>query len=252
MFALERQKKILELIDLSGSVSVNMLGDELGVTVETIRRDLEKLENAKKLTRTHGGAIAFSEKELDLPAEKRTGLNIIGKTNVAKMAAKHIESGDAIFLDGSTTSFYLSKLLKDFRNITIITNSMQILDELSYCDGIKLISTGGVYDKKNKSLVGEFAVESITNSFCASKVFFSGKGISKEKGILESNDVEYQIKKAMLENSSQKIFLADKSKFDGSGFLKLCSLSDIDILITDAELDDAWRKILSKNKVILG
>ena len=249
MFAVERQKKILELLNLQGSVAVNELGRQLDVTVETIRRDLEKLEQLEQVTRTHGGAVLYEESALDLSSEKRSVMNREGKIEIAKKAILHIQPGDTVFLDGSTTSCYLAKLVKELKNITVITNSLDILNELSGCDKIKLISTGGALDINNKSFVGEISINNIRDSYCAAKVFFSSKGVIHEKGILESSEAEYRIKRAMIENSQQKYFLADKSKIGRIGFIKLANFSDIDFFVSDKEPDNELKSILKKNKV---
>jgi DeoR/GlpR family transcriptional regulator of sugar metabolism len=246
---LERRKKILELLDLSGSVSVNELGKTFGVTLETVRRDVETLERAEQLTRTHGGAVPYEEAALDLSSEKRSAMNIEGKIAIAKKAIAHIRPGDTVFLDSSTTSFYLSKLVKEIRNITVITNSLPILNELCACEKIKLISVCGAFDPKDKSFAGETAVRNINGNFYADKLFFSSKGALAEKGILESNEFGYQIKRAMLENSGKKYYLADKSKFGAVGFIKLADFAEIDCLITDKHLYKSWRKLLAENKV---
>ena len=248
MFAVERRKKILELLNLKGSVLVNDLSRDLGVTVETIRRDLEQLESLDQLTRTHGGAVAYQENVVDLSLAKRSEMFIEGKIAISKKAVTLIKPGDVIFLDGSTTSYYLSKLVKELQNITVITSNLQILNELSNCDKIKVISTGGYLDSSNLSLVGDVAVANINSSFCANKVFFSSKGVLKDKGILEANDAEYQVKKAMIRNSEKKYFIADSSKFNKVGFIKLAGFSEIDGFITDIELDSEWKRILKKNK----
>lgn len=248
MFAVERRKKILEILNLKGSVLVNELSQDLKVTVETIRRDLEHLESLEQLTRTHGGAVAYEENAVDLSLAKRSEMYIDGKIAISKKAITLIKPGDVIFLDGSTTSYYLSKLVKELQNVTVITNNLQILNELANCDKIKVISIGGYLDSSNLSLVGEVAVANINSTFCANKVFFSSKGILKDKGILESNDSEYQVKKAMIKNSEKKYCIADSSKFNKVGFIKLAGFSEIDGFITDIELDSEWKRILKKNK----
>ncbi len=249
MFALERQKKIMEALHKNGSVMVNDLSASLGVTVETIRRDLEKLEKSEQLRRTHGGAVLYEEAMLDLSLEKRSGLNTEGKTAIAKKALEFVRQGDTIFLDSSTTSYQFSKFLKDFENITVITNNLLIINELQNCEKIKVIATGGTLDMKNLSFVGEIALRNIENNLCANKVFFSSKRVDPTHGITESNDVEYQIKTAMIKNSKQRICLVDKSKFDGVACIKLANFSDIDYLITDNPLDEKFKKVLKVNKV---
>ena len=249
MFALERQKRIMELLRENGSVMVNDLSRDFGVTLETVRRDLEKLEQMDQVRRTHGGAVLFEEAALDLSLEKRSGLNIEGKIAIARKAVKLIRPGDTIFLDSSTTSFYLAKALKEFKNITVITNNLLIVNELQSSDKIKVIAIGGVLDMGNLSFVGEIALRNIEENFFANKVFFSCKGVIPEKGMLESNDVEYQIKSAMIRNSRQKICIADESKLNTVAFIKLAEFSDIDCFITDKPLDEKFKKILKQKKV---
>lgn len=252
MFALERQKRIMELLRENGSVMVNDLSRDFGVTLETVRRDLEKLEQMEQVKRTHGGAVLFEETAaLDLSLEKRSGLNIDGKIAIAKKAVKLIRTGDTVFLDSSTTSFYLSKALKELKNITVITNNLLIVNELQACDKIKIISTGGTLDMRNLSFVGEIALRNIEENFFANKVFFSCKGVIPEKGMLESNDVEYQIKSAMIRNSRQKICIVDESKLNTVAFIKLAEFSDIDYFITDKTPDEKYKKVLKQNKVEL-
>lgn len=249
MFAVERRKKILEILNLNGSVLVNDLSRDLKVTVETIRRDLEHLERLEQLTRTHGGAVLYEENAIDLSLAKRSELNTDGKLAISRKAIKLIKTGDIIFLDSSSTSYYLSKLVKELKNVTVITNNLQILNELSNCDKIKVISIGGIVNPSNLSFVGEVAVSNINSTFCANKVFFSSKGIVKDKGILESNDFECQVKKAMIKNSEKKYLIADSSKFNKVGFIKVASFLEIDGFITDKELDNDWKNIFKKNKV---
>ena len=197
MFALERQKKILEILSDEGAVSVNRLSTELGVTEETVRRDLEKLEKQEFLKRTHGGAVALDENTNEMSLEKRKSTNVEAKQKIAKLAATQVNEGDTIFLDASTTTFFIAKELKNMRNITIITNSLRVIVELDGCDTIKVISVGGVLSH-NQSFVGTLAENSIAENYVASKMFFSSKGVSAESGILESNEQECGIKQKML------------------------------------------------------
>ncbi len=236
MFALERQKIILEKLNLEGAVWVSKLSTELGVTEETIRRDLEKLENQESLIRTHGGAVPVSDSSYELSLEKRKQTNLAAKEKLAKAAANHIIPGDTIFLDSSTTTFYIAKEIKKLKNITVITNSLRVINELSNVDTIKVIGVGGVVSN-NQSTVGYIAESTIKNNFFAIKFFFSSKGISAENGILESNENECAIKKQMIANSTEKYYLCDASKIGRVGFYKLSSIEDINFIITEAKLD---------------
>lgn len=239
MFALERQKIILEKLNLDGAVWVSKLSTELGVTEETIRRDLEKLENQEVLVRTHGGAVPINESSYELSLEKRKQTNLAAKEKLAKTAAEYIMPGDTIFLDSSTTTFYIAKEIKKLKNITVISNSLRVINELSNVENIKTIAVGGVVSN-NQSLVGYLAENSIKCNFFAMKFFFSSKGITPEAGIMESNDQECAIKQQMLANSTEKYYLCDASKIGRIGFYKLLPIEDIDYIITEAKLGNEY------------
>ncbi|MBR4890059.1 MAG: DeoR/GlpR transcriptional regulator [Clostridia bacterium] len=250
MFALERQKLILESLNTNGAVWVSKLSTELGVTEETIRRDLEKLEKQEVLVRTHGGAIPITESSYELSLEKRKKTNSAAKERLAKAAVEHLVPGDTIFLDSSTTTFYIAKELKRFKKITVITNSLRVINELSGIDTIKLISVGG-HVSNNQSLVGSTAESAVRNSFFAEKFFFSSKGFSFETGVLESNEFECFIKQEMLKNSNKKYYLCDSTKIGRVGAHKLAPLSNIDYLITDADLNKNDKEILNQAEIKL-
>lgn len=245
MFALERQKIILEKLNLDGAVWVSKLSDELGVTEETIRRDLEKLENQEVLVRTHGGAVPVNESSYELSLEKRKQTNLLAKEKMAKLAAEFIMPGDTIFLDSSTTTFYIAKEIKKMKNVTVISNSLRVINELSNIENIKTIAVGGVVSN-NQSLVGYLAENSIKNNFFAVKFFFSSKGVSPEAGIMESNDLECAIKKQMLDNSTEKYYLCDSSKIGRIGFYKLTPIENIDYFITESKPDDEYIDIFNE------
>ena len=239
MFAIERQQRILEILKIAGAVSVSKLSEEFHVAEETVRRDLEKLEKQEKLLRTHGGAVPIDDNKHEPSIEKRRKLNVEEKRAAARAAAELIVSGDTIFLDSSTTTFYIAKEIKKMKNITVISNSLRVLNELANSENIKTIAVGGVVSN-NQSVVGYLAENSIKSNFFAMKFFFSSKGISPEAGIMESNDSECAIKKQMLDNSTEKYYLCDSSKIGRIGFYKLTPIENIDYFITDTNLDDDY------------
>ena len=248
MFAIERQQQILEKLKQDGAVSVSKLSTEFSVAEETIRRDLEKLEKQEKLLRTHGGAIPVDDNKYEPSLEKRKKINVEGKERVAVLAAQLISPGETIFLDASTTTYFIARELKKMKNVTVITNSIRIIDELAGYDNIKLISVGGKVSQ-NQSFIGTISEDIIKEYFFASKVFFSSKGITEDVGILESNELECGIKQKMIENSSKRYYLCDKSKIGRVGFVKLCGFDKINTIITDADLDLSFKTKLDELKV---
>ncbi len=248
MLALERQKRILELLSSDGAVMVSRLSTELGVTEETVRRDLEKLEAQELLRRTHGGALPMDEGSYELSLEKRKALNVEAKQALAHKAVQHIASGDSVFLDASTTTFYMAKEIRSMKNVTVITNSIRVINELSGVEGVKVIAVGGIVSN-NQSLVGAMTENYITENYFADKMFFSSKGIGDNAIILEGNEQECFIKQRMIKNSRIHYYLCDKSKIGRVGYMRLSSFEDIDYLITDAEIDGFLKSTLDECNV---
>ena len=240
MLALERQKRIIEILNNDGSVLVSKLSEELGVSEETIRRDLEKLEKQEALIRTFGGAIPLDEKIYEHSLEKRKNTNISAKERLAKEAAKYIKPWDTIFIDASTTTFYMAKEIKKIQNVTVITNSIRVINELSGIKDIKVIGIGGILSQ-NQSFVGSQAEDIIKNTYFANKMFFSSKGIMEEDAwVLESNEQECAIKQKMINNSTERYYLCDESKVGRVGFVKLTPFSKIDYFISDFTPSEKW------------
>lgn len=231
MFAVERQNRILELLNRDGAVWVSRLAEELDVTEETVRRDLEKLEQREALLRTHGGAVPIAENGQELSLERRKKLNIPAKTKLAKEAVKHIVSGDTVFIDASTTTFCIAKEIKSLKNVTVVTNSISVINELIGVADIKVIAVGGMAGA-NQSITGSIAENDIRKNYFANKVFFSSRGISS-CGILDSNEPECFIKQAMMKNATKRYYVCDGSKVDKIGFIKLAEFDEVDCIITE-------------------
>ena len=243
MFAVERQKRIIDALKTDGAVWVSKLSQELGVTEETVRRDLEKLEKQEALVRTHGGAIPVDESNHEMSLEKRKHLNADAKEKLAKEAVKHIVPGDTIFLDASTTTFYMARELKNMKDITIVTNSIRVISELAGVASLKVIGIGG-FVSNNQSFVGTLACNYINQNCYANKVFFSSRGVTQNSGILDSNEQEWAIKQAMIKNAKTKFYICDKSKIGRIGFAKLADFEEIDYFISEKDFCDEIQKTL--------
>lgn len=239
MLAIERRNKILEILQKESRVVVSDLSGLFQVTEETIRRDLEKLEKEGFAKKTYGGAIINESSNIDLPFTVRKTANVAGKQEIAEIIASMIEDGDRIMLDASSTAVYIAKQLKKKNNLTVITNSVEILVELSDMVGWKVLSTGGIMREDSLSLVGHQA-EKMIKSFHVDKAIVSCKGIDIEKGVTDYNEQEAQVKKQMLEASNLRILALDSTKFDRISFTKLCDLSEVNRIVTDEAPDNKW------------
>ncbi len=248
MLAIERRNKILAMLQRDSRVVVSDLSVSFNVTEETIRRDLEKLEKEGFAKKTYGGAIINESLNVDLPYTVRKKANVSNKQYIAEIISSMIEDGDHIMMDASSTAVYVAKHLKTKKNITIITNSIEILLELSEVTGWKVLSTGGTLREGSLSLVGYQAEKMLTN-YHVDKAIISCKGIDLDKGITDSNEMDAQIKKLMFESANTRILAADNSKFNRISFTKIGDLEDIDIMITDTEPDDKWKQVFNTMQV---
>lgn len=239
MLAIERRNKILSILQKENRVVVSDLSTLFNVTEETIRRDLEKLDKEGFAKKTYGGAIINESVSVDLPYTVRKKSNVSNKQRIAEIISSLIDDGDHVMMDASSTAVYVAKHLKNKKNITIITNSIEILLELSDMAGWKVLSTGGTLKEGSLSLVG-YQAENMIRNFHVDKAIVSCKGIDMEKGVTDSNEMDAHIKKLMFDAANVKILAADNSKFNRISFTKICDLSEIDILVTDSELDDKW------------
>ncbi len=242
MLAIERRNIILTILQKESRVVVSDLSKEFNVTEETIRRDLEKLEKDGFAKKTYGGAIINESLNVDLPYTVRKKANVTNKQDIAELVNTMIEDGDHIMLDSSSTALYIAKSLKNKKNLTLITNSIEILLELSDVVGWKVLSTGGVMKEGALSLVG-LQAEKMISSFHVDKAIISCKGVDIDYGFTDSNEMEAQTKKLMLQSANLKILAVDNSKLDKISFAKFGDISDINVMVTDIEPDQKWKNI---------
>ncbi len=248
MLAAERRNLILEKIQEEKTVLVGALSREYEVSEETIRRDLEKLEEEGHVVKSYGGATLNEAGIMELPYNVRRRVNPAGKQRIAELVCRQIEENDHIFLDASTTSVFIARNLKQKEHLTVITNSIENLLELSQVTGWDIISTGGLLKAGTMSLFGRKAAETI-GAYHAEKVFLSCKGISMEQGITDGNDETAGIKQAMIA-SADRVFLAvDHTKFDKTAFSQICGFQGIHTVITDKEPERRWREFLEGNGI---
>lgn len=231
------------------SVNVKALADELAISKETIRRDLNELEKRGIAVRTYGGAVLAEHVGGQLFFRSRIDVNSPAKMRIGRFAAKMVTDGDTVFLDASTTCLYLAKQLAD-KKITVITNSIQILFELIDFENITLVSTGGVVRPKEMDFFGISSENSI-ESFYAKKVFFSTTGFDIQYGATSSFEVVARLQRLMIQNAATAIFLCDHSKFGKTCYNKVADVEDMDYLITDEPLPKEWiERLPAKLKVL--
>jgi DeoR/GlpR family transcriptional regulator of sugar metabolism len=251
LLAVSRRKEIVEILQLQQSVMVPELSKRYLVTEETIRKDLEKLEKEGLLKRTHGGAVKLPDIGQELPFSIRNVTNMEEKKRIAVEAAKLVNDYDVIALDPSSTSLQLAYELRFKRGLTVVTNSLNVLDVLKEATSLQVFSTGGSFHTQSLCFVGEAAEEMIKRHVIG-KVFLSTRGVNLSNGLMEPNEQEARMKKVFIEMSKEVILLQDHSKFDKAAFYPIAPLERIDCLVTDDDIpDDYSKKLLMLGKRLI-
>lgn len=250
MLAIERRNAILARLSVEGKVVVSDLSREFSVTEETIRRDLEKLDQDGLAKKTYGGAVKVDNFNIDLPFHIRKQSNIEKKQKIATIIADMIHDGDYIMLDASSTALTVVKSILHKKKITIITNSIEILLELCNKPEWTVISTGGTLKEGGLSLVG-YQAEKMVSGFHVDIAICSCKGVDLNIGVTDSNERDSEIKKAFFSSATRKVLAVDSTKFDKTSFVKVCSMNDIDTVVTDCQPSSKWREYLAEQNTAL-
>lgn len=248
MLAIERRNQILAQLQQEKKVIVSDLSQQYNVTEETIRRDLDKLEQQGFATKTYGGAILYENATIEVPYGVRRLTHVEGKKKIAECAQDLVEDGDRIMLDASSTALFITKKIKNKKNLTIITNSIQIMMELADHKGFNVLCTGGNLKEGAFALTG-YQAERMLSSFNVDKAFISCKGIDLIQGLTDASESDAEIKKCILKAAKQRILLVDESKFDKISFVKFAELEQIDCIITEKEPKEQWKNFFYNKKI---
>ena len=230
----ERRALILKYINDNRVATSEELSDYFKVTGETIRQDLNYLSEKNRILRTFGGAMI--KDDYDPSLEQRTVINLEDKQKIARKALTFINDGDLIVMDAGSTLVEVARRIKENSDVVIITNSLEILNQLSKINGITAISTGGKLRNKSKSFQGKNAENAIT-SYNIQKAFISAEAVGLTEGIMDTNEAEASVKRSMIETAKEITILADHSKFLKMAHITVCPLDKIHRVITDAKTD---------------
>ena len=244
MLAIERRKKIWALVEEQNIVRVSQLSTLFSVTEETIRRDLEKLEEEKKVIRQHGGAVKLDYTSSELHFSEREIRNVKEKAKIAEMASQFVNEGDKIMLDASTTATFFARNLPNIRLI-VVTNSIQVVNELVDKDKIDVICTGGRYSPKSHSFIGPLAERALLN-YHVNKLFISCTGVTISSGVSDTSEMQAILKNQMVEHANEIFLMMDSSKVNKSAFAHICEIEKISTIITDSNIDSSFKQQIEK------
>ncbi|MFA1285066.1 DeoR/GlpR family DNA-binding transcription regulator [Citrobacter telavivensis] len=265
MLQAERYKMICAHVQKLGAVRVTELSQLCQVSQETIRRDLTRLEKNKKLTRSFGGAVSLDAPDITSVAiedstwqktsvdraesfRKRTEEHPDIKAKITKAALQFIHPGDCILMDNSSTCWFLARQIPDI-DITVVTNSLRIIQALACRDNVRIIGIGGEYSERHDDFHGPVAESAIRN-FQINSFFFSCQGVNLENGIRDGSEINARLKQVMLQVSAKKILMVDSSKFEQFAFSKICMLDEIDIMVTNSCSDERYRSLHPQLNVV--
>ncbi len=238
-----RREKIFDIIKEDGHAMVTQLSKIFKVTEVTIRQDLEKLEKSGMIKREHGGAF-LKDVQTDVRSFRlRNQENLTEKANIAQKAIELVKDGDTIILDSGSTTTEIARKISGYRNLTVITNALNIALMLGADPGINLVVTGGEFKAPTLSLTGQKAAD-FFNNLHVDKLFLATAGITLRSGLTYPSISDIVVKRAMIESADVVYLVADSSKIGKTSFASLGSLSLINYLITDS-------KITEKNIVMM-
>lgn len=236
MSTLERRGAIRGFLANRGEVGIAELAAELDVSEMTIRRDLEELEDQGVARRVRGGAIATVSRSYEPPLATRATEAQSAKHAIAAAAAGYIDYGETAILDVGTTTLALARCLRGRGGLTIVTPSVHAAVELAGDPNMRVILTGGIVRPGELSLIGHLAEETFGQLNC-DVLFLGVGGINADKGLTEYNLDDTRVKRAAIRAASRTVALADQTKLGRVCLATIASLSEIDVLITDAAPD---------------
>jgi DeoR/GlpR family transcriptional regulator of sugar metabolism len=229
----QRQQRMVELVWETGSVMVSELEEEFCVSAATARRDLAVLERQGKVKRTHGGAVLPGLTQHEDSFQQRLGEAVEAKKRLARAASALLGEDETVFIDSSTTAYYTAqRILADVLRVTFLTNLMPAMELLTtiQSDNVDLIGVGGSFRALTLSFVGPCAVRTV-ESHLADRVFFSVKGITSEGHLTDSNPLEAEVKRAMVQQAARPVLLVDGRKFERRGLHVITHVSDVSLVL---------------------
>jgi DeoR family transcriptional regulator, aga operon transcriptional repressor len=234
----ERRQTILDLVQDEGRVAVSDLSDRFGVSEVTIRADLKALADQGWLLRTHGGAIPMGYGLQELSLTRRRQQRVAEKARIAAAAAALIDHGEAIFLDSSSTTLAIVDHIKHRRDLTVITNSLVVAQEMLGLPNVTLVMPGGTLHHDTASLIDAGGL-ALLKRYRISTGFFGAHGLTVEDGLTDVSEPEANLKRPLARMCREVIALLDETKWGRAGVASFASVDDIDRVITTGDASES-------------
>lgn len=240
----ERLTRTLDLLARDGRVTVEGMVAHLGVSMATVRRDLDELAGQRLLTRTHGGAVSNGT-GYDLPLRYRTERHATDKRRIAEAAAGMVSRGMVVGLNGGTTTSEVARSLATRAELadgstpgfTVVTNALNIANELTVRSHVKIVVTGGVARPHSYELVGPLATSTLAD-VSLDIVFLGVNGFDPEEGASTHDEDEAMVNRTLARRAGTVVVVTDSSKLGRRAFARICTTGDVDVLLTDDSAPD--------------
>lgn len=245
-----KESRIKEMADYIGkhtNVSIDQLSKRFGISIYTVRRDIDELVSRGIVTKRYGGVSISKTNSQFIEFDDRNTLNKEDKKRISQQAASLVEEGDIIFIDAGTTTMYIPDYLNDL-NITVVTNNIFVITKLYNKSNIKLIVLGGTVDQRTNSIFGIDTINFLKN-INITKSFLACTGISNNFNITNYTVIEAELKKMCINISDKSYLLADNSKFGVSSLVTYGSLSQLSGLITSKELSSHFKDYMNEEDI---
>lgn len=245
----ERQKQILALLAKQGRLSISEIVGQFSISVATARRDVESLASQGKAQRVHGGVIAIEQAPPELPILERENEQSDEKNRIGLAAADLVNDKETVFLGSGTTVLEVARnLRRNRKNLTVITNSLPVLNALAGATGITVISLGGMLRESEMSFIGHITEQALTE-IRADKVVMGTRGLSLEHGLTNDYLQETLTDRAILKIGREVIIVADHSKVNRISTALLAPLKSIHTFVTDAKTEKKFIASLKKQNI---
>lgn len=248
MNTIERRHDIVQMALNNGRVQVEDLVKKYGVSAVTIRADLNILDQKGLLVRARGGAVASNMITQELSIDEKNCEKLNTKRRLAEIASTYIKEGDTIILDSGTTTAEIARCLHHFNRLVVMTNGLNVAQNLVKADGVEVLMTGGTLRKKSLSFYGRQAEESLQR-YNFDKVILGVDGFDFNVGLTTHFEYEAILNRLMCDIAKEIIVVTDSTKFNRSGVHKIRSFGEIDILITDEGIPDTFAQSLEDSGV---
>jgi DeoR/GlpR family transcriptional regulator of sugar metabolism len=244
----ERQRQILSRLTRQGRLSVTEIVEQFSISKATARRDLESLASQGKVQRVHGGVMAIEQAPPELPILERASEQAGEKARIGVATARLIDQKETVFLGSGTTVLEVARNLRDRKNLTVVTNSLSVLNMLAGMSGITLISLGGMLRDSEMSFIGHITEQALAE-IRVDKVIMGTRCLSLEHGLTNDYLQETLTDRAILKIGREVIIVADHTKVNRVATALLAPLDVMHTFVTDAQADKKFIQELKKKGI---